>query len=85
LHITTAKDIAHLRINPKALVGNCFTTTEDFMHRTFLVQDYYVKCNGQALYEVIYEDTGVEVLTTIDRYDMLAMVKGTRVNVTTQI
>jgi hypothetical protein len=71
--------------DPKALVGKCFTTTEDFMRQTFLVQDYYVKCNGQALYEVIFEDTGVDVPSTLDRNDMLAMVKGTRVNVAAQI
>ena len=50
------------------------------MHWTFLVQDYDVKCSGQAQYEVIFEDTGFEVLSTVDHNGMLAMVKDTKIN-----
>lgn len=55
------------------------------MRRTFLVQDYYIKCNGRVQYEVIFEDTGLEVLSILDRNDMLAMVKDTQIIVAAQI
>ena len=76
----TDEDIDRWRANPWELVGKCFTTTKDIMHRTFLVQDYDVKCSGQAQYEVIFEDIGFEVLSTVDHNGMLAMVKDTKIN-----
>ena len=54
------------------------------MRRTFLVQDYYVKCTGWAQYEVVYEDTGLDNLIILDRNDMLGMVKDTLLLVAAQ-
>ena len=51
------------------------------MRRTFLVQDYYVKCSGQARYEVVFEDTGLEVVSFLDRKAVLTMVKEAKMNV----
>lgn len=50
------------------------------MRRTFLVQDYYVKCSGQAQYEVVFEDTGFGVLSLLDPKTMLIMVKDANIN-----
>jgi hypothetical protein len=76
----TDRDIDHWQLNPRELVGKCFTTTEDIMRQTFLVQDYYVKCTGRALYEVVFEDTGLEVLSVLDCESMLTMVKDAKIN-----
>jgi hypothetical protein len=76
----TDRDISRWRANPRELVGKCFTTTENIMRRTFLVQDYYVKSSGQARYEVVFEDTGLGVLSLLDRKTMLTMVKDARIN-----
>lgn len=76
----TDRDIDRWRANPQELVGKCFTTTENIMRRTFLVQDYYVKCSGQAQYEVVFEDTGFGVLSLLDLKTMLIMVKDANIN-----
>jgi len=70
----TDGDIRHWQLHPQELVGKCFTTTENIMRRTFLVQDYYVKCTGQARYEVVFEDTGLGVLNLLDPKSVLTMV-----------
>jgi hypothetical protein len=75
----TDKDINRWQANPRELVGKCFTTTEEIMRRTFLVQDYYVKCTGRAQFEVVFEDTGLGDLSILDRNDMFVMVKDTKI------
>jgi hypothetical protein len=67
------EDVARWRLIPEELVGKCFVTTEEIMRRTFLVQDYYVKRNGPH-YEVVFEDTGLDVVQTLHTNTLLAMV-----------
>lgn len=44
------------------------------MRRTFLIQDYYVKRAGPR-YDVVFEDTGLEVVDVLDTNEVLSMVK----------
>ena len=70
----TDADVAYWRSKPEELVGKCFTTTEEIMRRTFLIQDYYVKRAGPR-YDVVFEDTGLEVVDVLDTNEVLSMVK----------
>ena len=70
----TAADIAYWRSKPEELVGKCFITTEEIMRRTFLIQDYYVKRVGPR-YDVVFEDTGLELVDVLDIDDVLTMVE----------
>jgi hypothetical protein len=54
----------------------CFVITEEIMRRTFLIQDLYVKCVAPQL-DVIFEDIGLGVVSTIDTDTVLAMIKDT--------
>jgi hypothetical protein len=76
----TDRDISHWSAHPHELVGKCFTTTEAIMRRTFKVKDYYVKSSGMAQYEVVFEDTGFEVVDLLDDESMLSLVKDTLIN-----
>ncbi len=70
----TARDIARWRANPEQLVGKCFITTENIMRRTFLIQDYYRKRAGPR-FDVIFEDTGTNVVDILDPEEVLEMVE----------
>src|ERR1700688_4376897 len=62
----TARDVARWQSKPEELIGKSFTTTEEIMRRTFLVQDYYIKRHGGARYDVVFEDTGFEIVSILD-------------------
>ena len=70
----TATDIARWQANPEELVGKCFITTEDIMRRTFLIQDYYLKRAG-PWFDIIFEDTGPNVVNILDPEEVLEMVE----------
>lgn len=76
----TERDIGRWRVNPRELVGKCFTTSEEIMCQTFLVKDFYVKCSGEAQFEVVFEDSGLDVLNVIDHNSMMNMVKDAQFN-----
>ena len=72
--VVTPEDIAHWQSKPDEIVGKCFVTTEEIMRRTFLIQDYYVKRSGPR-YDVVFEDTGLDVVETWDTETLLTMVE----------
>ena len=76
----TTRDIDCWRVNPEELVGKCFTTSEEIMRQTFLVKDFYIKRSGEAQFEVLFEDSGLDVLNVIDYNSMMNMVKDAKFN-----
>jgi hypothetical protein len=78
----TPNDIAYWRLNPEELVGKCFVTTEEIMRRTYLIQDYYVKHVGGPRYEVVFEDTGLDDVDTLEVDELLDMIEDSQLFVT---
>jgi hypothetical protein len=56
LRRVTCSDIKTWRDCPAGLIGNRFTTSDEYMRNQFIISDYSVKAVKGAQYDVLYLD-----------------------------
>lgn len=66
------EDIENWRSQPDEPVGKCFISGDtEMLRRVFLVDDYSVKRRKGAQYDVLYEDTGLDEVLSLNPKTLL--------------
>ena len=66
------RDLAYWTSTPEQLVGKCFIS-KGLISRIFLIDDFSVKKRKGPQYDVLYEDSGLDEVETLDPALLLKM------------